>query len=72
MFAAGSVLGDVLIFTFHPLYPLYHGAYGLSALTDQKLAGVAMMVEQLVVLGTCVFFVLRPRVRAARLAAVAS
>jgi putative membrane protein len=69
MFAAGTVLSDVLIFTFHPLYPFYRGAYGISALSDQKLAGLAMMVEQLVVLGTLVFFVIRPRFRHAHLAA---
>ena len=44
---AGQVLTDVLVFSFHPLYPVYHGAYGFSARTDQQLAGVVMMVEQL-------------------------
>lgn len=68
MFACGQVLTDVLVFTFHPLYPAYSGAYGLSAHSDQQLAGVAMMVEQLVTLGTLVFLLLRPRVRHARLA----
>jgi putative membrane protein len=69
MFAAGQVLTDVLVFTFHPLYPLYRGAYGVSALTDQKLAGIVMMAEQTVVLGTFVFLLIRPRLRHARLAA---
>jgi putative membrane protein len=63
MFAAGQVLVDVLVFTFHPLYPAYPGR------TDQKLAGVTMMVEQLVTLGTLAFVLLRPRFRAPRLAA---
>jgi cytochrome c oxidase assembly factor CtaG len=67
MFAAGQVLMDVLVFSFTPLYPSYHGAYGLSALTDQRLAGVAMMAEQLVVLGTLALFLLSPRLRATRL-----
>ena len=67
MFAAGQVLSDVLVFSFHPYYPLYRGAYGFSALADQKLAGVVMMAEQLVVLGTFVYLVLRPRLRQARL-----
>jgi cytochrome c oxidase assembly factor CtaG len=67
MFAAGQVLGDVLIFTFQSLYPAYHGAYGLSAVTDQQLAGVVMMVEQLLTLGTLAFVLLRPRLRTARL-----
>jgi len=61
MFAAGQVLTDVLVFTFHPLYPAYPGR------TDQQLAGVVMMAEQLVTLGTLAFVLLRPRVRAARL-----
>src|SRR5690348_2569640 len=54
MFATGQILTDVLVFTFTPLYPLYHGAYGISAQTDQQLAGIVMMVEQLLTLGTCV------------------
>jgi putative membrane protein len=70
MFACGQVLTDVLVFTFHQLYPAYGGAYGLSAHTDQQLAGVAMMVEQLVTLGTLVFLLLRPRLRHARVATV--
>ena len=61
MFGAGQVLTSVLVFSFHPLYPLYRGAYGFSALTDQKLAGVVMMAEQLIVLGTFAYLVLRPR-----------
>jgi putative copper resistance protein D len=73
MFAAGQILTDVLVFTFTPLYPAYHGAYGISALTDQQLAGIVMMVEQLLTLGTCVALLLRPRWsrgRSARLAPV--
>ena len=72
MFAAGMILSDVLIFTFTPLYPFYHGAYGISAVTDQQLAGIVMTVEQLVTLGICVALILRPRwsrTQAARLAA---
>jgi putative membrane protein len=72
MFAAGQILTDVLVFTYTPLYPAYHGAYGLSAVTDQQLAGIVMMVEQLLTLGTCVALLLRPRwsrSRRARLAA---
>ncbi|MBX5475199.1 MAG: cytochrome c oxidase assembly protein, partial [Thermoleophilia bacterium] len=40
LFAAGEVLTDVLVFSFDGLYPAYRGAYGISALTDQKLAGI--------------------------------
>jgi cytochrome c oxidase assembly factor CtaG len=72
LFAAGQILTDVLVFSFTPLYPAYQGAYGLSAVTDQQLAGIVMMVEQLATLGTCVALLLRlrwSRKRAARLAA---
>jgi cytochrome c oxidase assembly factor CtaG len=61
MFAAGMILSDVLIFTFTPLYPWYHGADGISALLDQQLAGIVMTVEQLLTLGICVALLLWPR-----------
>jgi cytochrome c oxidase assembly factor CtaG len=66
MFAAGQILTDVLVFSFTPLYLWYHGAYGISALTDQQLAGIVMMVEQLATLGTCVAVLLLPRWSRAR------
>jgi putative membrane protein len=66
MFAAGQILTDVLVFSFTPLYPFYHGAYGISALTDQQLSGIVMMVEQLATLGTCVALLLWPRWQSAR------
>ena len=61
LFAAGQVLTDVLVFSFTPLYPYYHGADGLSALADQQVSGLVMMGEQLLTLGTCVALLLRPR-----------
>jgi putative membrane protein len=61
MFAAGQILTDVLVFSFTALYPAYRGAYGISAVTDQQLAGIVMMVEQLLTLGICVALLLRPR-----------
>ncbi|MBV8258780.1 MAG: cytochrome c oxidase assembly protein [Actinobacteria bacterium] len=64
LFGAGEILTDVLVFSFSPLYPYYHGADGISALTDQKLSGIVMMVEQLLTLGTAVALLLRPRWRA--------
>jgi putative membrane protein len=64
LFAAGQILTDVLVFTFTGLYPAYHGAYGISAITDQQLSGIVMMVEQLLTLGTCVALLLLPRWRA--------
>lgn len=55
LFAVGTVLSDVLIFSFRPLYPYFadqpERLFGLSPLLDQQLAGVVMMVEQLLVLG---------------------
>jgi cytochrome c oxidase assembly factor CtaG len=60
MFASGTILTDVLVFTFHPLYPAY------PSLTQQQLAGVVMMVEQVLTLGTLAFVLLRPRFRHVR------
>ena len=68
LFAAGQILTDVLVFSFTPLYPAYAGAYGIGAVTDQQLAGVVMMAEQLLTLGTLAAVLLRPRLRAGRLA----
>jgi hypothetical protein len=50
-----------LLFT-SAAYDRYTGAHGLSALTDQRFAGVVMMVEQLLTLGVCVALLLRPYV----------
>src|SRR5437763_5941553 len=63
LFAAGQILTDVLVFSFTPLYPAYHGAYGLSALADQQVSGIVMMVEQVLTLGTLVALLLRPQWR---------
>jgi cytochrome c oxidase assembly factor CtaG len=58
LFAAGQVLADVLIFAMRPLYPAYAAQpdrlLGLSPLEDQRLAGLVMMLEQLLTLGTFV------------------
>ena len=55
---------DVLLFSSAPAYARYaHPAdrlFGLSTLTDQRLAGAVMMVEQLLTLGICVALLLRP------------
>jgi putative membrane protein len=72
LFAAGQILTDVLVFSFTSLYPAYHGAYGISAVTDQQLSGIVMMVEQLVTLGTCVALLLGPRWRRSRAARLAA
>ena len=54
---------DVLLFSSSPAYARYAHAdrlFGLSALTDQRLAGAVMMIEQLLTLGLCVALLLRP------------
>jgi len=46
---AGAVLGNVLIWSgtvFYPVYEATDAAHGLNALSDQSLAGAAMMIEQ--------------------------
>lgn len=56
LFMAGQLLSYVMVFSASPFYGAYVDAperlLGLSAVTDQKLAGVVMMAEQLIVLGT--------------------
>lgn len=47
---AGAVLGNVLIWAQTVIYPVYRasdGARGLNPISDQNLAGAAMMVEQM-------------------------
>jgi cytochrome c oxidase assembly factor CtaG len=55
VFFAGQILSYVMVFSTAPFYSTYadapHRLLGLSALTDQKLAGVVMMVEQALTLG---------------------
>jgi cytochrome c oxidase assembly factor CtaG len=71
LFALGMLvlahpLVDALLFTSAPAYARYTGAHGWSATTDQRLAGVAMMVEQLLSLGICIALLLRPYLRERR------
>jgi len=63
MLALSQPLVDALLFTTGTAYSRYTGAHGISALTDQRLAGVVMMTEQLLTLGICVALLLRPYVR---------
>jgi len=64
MLALSQPLVDALLFSTSPAYlPRYHGAHGISALTDQRLAGVVMMTELLLTLGICVALLLRPYLR---------
>lgn len=63
MFFAGQLLSDALVFSFHAYYPAYADRpgrlFGLSPLTDQRLAGIVMALEQLLTLGTCFVLLLR-------------
>lgn len=67
LFAMGTVISDVLIFSFHPLYPAYaHQAervFSLSPIRDQQFAGLVMTVDQLLTLGTCTAILLWPALR---------
>jgi putative membrane protein len=62
MLVIAQPLVDLLLFT-PPAYDRYVGAHGITAQTDQRLAGAVMMVEQLLTLGICVALLLRPYVR---------
>ena len=70
LLALGTVIADVLIFSPIPLYPAYAGqadrVFGLSPLRDQQLAGLVMIVEQLLVVGTFAATVLVPELRLRR------
>ncbi len=64
MLALAQPLVDLLLFSSSAAYPRYAAQpdrlFGVSPLTDQRLAGVVMMVEQLLTLGICVALLLRP------------
>jgi putative membrane protein len=63
VFWTGQIMAYVLLFDFSPLFPTYVDQparlLGLSPLTDQKLAGVVMMVEQGVTVGLAFVLLLR-------------
>jgi cytochrome c oxidase assembly factor CtaG len=70
MLALTQPLVDALLFSSGAAYPRYatqsDRLFGISPLTDQRLAGVVMTVEQLVALGICVAFLLRPYLQVRR------
>jgi cytochrome c oxidase assembly factor CtaG len=76
LFGAGQVLADVLIFSFTPLYPAYavveDRPLDISAVTDQQLAGLVMMVEQALTLGTAAVLLLVPMLRGRRVSRLAA
>jgi cytochrome c oxidase assembly factor CtaG len=53
---SGQALTNTFILTYWPLYPAYAAQpqrlFGLSPLADQDAAGLVMMAEQLLTLGT--------------------
>jgi putative membrane protein len=63
LFALGTVLADILILTPHAIYHAYAAQperlWGLSSLTDQRLAGAVMMFEQLTSVGICMALLVR-------------
>ncbi len=73
LFWAGQLLAYFFIFGFEPYYDVYvdqpERLFGLSPLTDQKLAGVVMMVEQALTLGVALVLLVRAARRAQRLGA---
>jgi putative membrane protein len=70
LLALAQPLVDLLLFSSSRAYARYahqpDRVFGLSPLTDQRLAGAAMMVEQLLALGICVALLLRPYIRERR------
>src|SRR6266568_3523380 len=67
LLVAGQPVMDVLLFSGHAIYgPYAHQPIrllGLSPLTDQRLAGAVMLVEQLLTFGTCIAVLLVPFLR---------
>jgi cytochrome c oxidase assembly factor CtaG len=73
LFGLGTILSDVLIFSFRPLYEVYSSQpdrlLDISPMTDQRLAGLVMLLEQALTIGTALAFLLwqtrlRPRAEA--------
>lgn len=65
VFIAGQLLAYVLVFGYRPFYRVYAEEstrlLALSPLTDQKLAGVIMMLEQALTVGVFLFWQLTRR-----------
>jgi cytochrome c oxidase assembly factor CtaG len=70
LFWMGTAISDVLIFSFHPLYPAYANqaerVFSLSPVRDQQFAGLVMTIDQLLTLGTCAAVLLWPALRERR------
>lgn len=63
VFWTGQLMAYVILFSFEPLFSTYVDQpvrlLGLSPLTDQRLAGVVMMVEQTLTVGVAFVLLLR-------------
>jgi len=63
LFVAGTMLANVLIFSYQPLYPAYANQpdrlFGLSPIGDQDLAALVMMAEQALTLGLFAWLTVR-------------
>lgn len=63
VFVAGQILAYVMVFSYRPFYGVYAAEerrlLGVSPLTDQKLAGVVMMVEQALTVGVFILWQLQ-------------
>lgn len=63
MFAAGQLLATTLVLSPSPVYEAYASAGGrpfeMTALEDQDVAGIVMMVEQMLVLGAAAIILVR-------------
>jgi len=70
LLVVGHPIVDGLFLSGSPAYSTYadqlHRVFGLSALTDQRIAAVVMFTEQMVMLGTCVAVLLWPYLRGLR------
>jgi cytochrome c oxidase assembly factor CtaG len=64
VFAMGTVVSDLLIFSLRPLYPVYadqvERVFSFTPLRDQQLAGLVMTIEQTLSLGTFALILLLP------------
>ncbi|MEO5633226.1 cytochrome c oxidase assembly protein [Gaiella sp.] len=67
VFWTGQILAYVILFDYRPLFPSYADQpvrlLGLSPLTDQKVAGLVMMVEQVLTVGLAFVLLLRANQR---------
>jgi cytochrome c oxidase assembly factor CtaG len=63
MFTVGQMLAMTLVLVQRPLFEAYAGTadrvFGMSAVEDQQVAGIVMMLEQMLVLGAAAVFLIQ-------------